>query len=630
MFHFKIGGFRLSNLHVSNLLAILLDRIQEFSPYVQKKDYFKTCPAHLPDSSDELGSRTSSECRSKGSKLIISSPTTTSHPCLNLLLSGSQAPTQQTDDNAKLTSHYNRGFGASALLASLNATGHQHQTDTHPTRLFQPTVESQQISQLAERNYQQRNLDFTNCSPSLLATNSVINQNSADNNRSSVYVLSTSNRAPNQSLPMHFSYRNLPHGSTKHIQSKRSSFDDGISSNTQVKSNSELSMLEMESIESPTPSDMNSPVESCFANIMEDQGSDSFDLNNITPSINLSSSVGISDSTSDFPHQTPNSSERLQQTTSTSTTAKTMLQTGNKLDSLVQISPVDVNSFFLKESTKANRDDTGMTVSSSCPANVPDDLCMTDNSTSPLQSGSRAPQSVLSESGSSPLGGLNSTPEGTSLPVSHGPLSIGNISSPTSGRNVDDQRVAWMRDRSKKDSHNRIERKRRDYINCQIAELGSLLPEDMFRDGDGKKNKGNILKNSVEFICLLRSELAQIPEVRRETSLAAKVIGQLVKRIQELESVTNVASLQTPHSNRNNSDYQNLYQEWSMLHENNLLHSMPLCSTNSPITRCSFPQSTTAGGGSSPGLSSVGTDEMNSSDTKVVFSSKLVILVLSS
>lgn len=164
----------------------------------------------------------------------------------------------------------------------------------------------------------------------------------------------------------------------------------------------------------------------------------------------------MSDSTIDFPHQTPDSSERLQHTTSTSSaTAKTMLKTGNKLDPLVQASPVDMNPFFMKESTKVNRDDTGMTASSSCPATVPDDLCTTDNNTSPLQSGSRAAQSVLSESGSSPLGGLNSTPEATSLPVSHGPLSIGNISSPTSGRNIDDQRVAWMRDRSKKDSHNR-------------------------------------------------------------------------------------------------------------------------------------------------------------------------------
>ncbi|CAH8503122.1 unnamed protein product [Schistosoma bovis] len=579
---------------------------------------------------EELGPRTSSECRSKGSKLIISSPTTTSHPCLNLLLSGSQASTQQIDDNVKLTSQYNRGFGAGALLASLNAANQQHQTEAYPTKLFQPIGDSQQmISQLPERNYQQRNLNFSNCGSSLIAANSDSTQNFKDSSRSS-YVMSTSNRGPNQSLPMHFTPRNLPHGQAKQIQSKRGSFDDGTSPNTQVKSNSELSILEMESIESPTPSDMNSPVESCFANIMEDQGSDSFDLNNITPSINLSSSVGVSDSTIDFPHQTPDSSERLQHTTSTSSaTAKTMLKTGNKLDPLVQASPVDMNPFFMKESTKVNRDDTGMTASSSCPATVPDDLCTTDNNTSPLQSGSRAAQSVLSESGSSPLGGLNSTPEATSLPVSHGPLSIGNISSPTSGRNIDDQRVAWMRDRSKKDSHNRIERKRRDYINCQIAELGSLLPEDMFRDGDGKKNKGNILKNSVEFICLLRSELAQIPEVRRETSLAAKVIGQLVKRIQELESVTNVASMQTSHANRNNPDYQNLYQEWSILHENNLLNSVPICTTNSPITRSSFPQSTTAGG-SSPGLSSVGTDEMINSDTKVVFANSMTSPIVGS
>lgn len=82
--------------------------------------------------------------------------------------------------------------------------------------------------------------------------------------------------------------------------------------------------------------------------------------------------------------------------------------------------------------------------------------------------------------------------------------------------------------------------------------------------------------------------------------------------------------MQTSHANRNNPDYQNLYQEWSILHENNLLNSVPICTTNSPITRSSFPQSTTAGG-SSPGLSSVGTDEMINSDTKVVFASKMLL-----
>ncbi|VDP48160.1 unnamed protein product [Schistosoma curassoni] len=91
---------------------------------------------------EELGPRTSSECRSKGSKLIISSPTTTSHPCLNLLLSGSQASTQQIDDNVKLTSQYNRGFGAGALLASLNAANQQHQTEAYPKSSNQDKVDA--------------------------------------------------------------------------------------------------------------------------------------------------------------------------------------------------------------------------------------------------------------------------------------------------------------------------------------------------------------------------------------------------------------------------------------------------------------------------------------------------------
>ncbi|CAH8494349.1 unnamed protein product [Heterobilharzia americana] len=587
---------------------------------------------------DQLEPRTSSECRSKGSKLIISSPTTTSHPSLNILLSASQAPTQHIDDTTKLSNQYNRGFGASALLASLNANGQQHQTTSaHSTRLLLSTEDTQPVvSHLPDKNTQQSNLNLENYKSFLVTTNTTATQSFSVNNRNSIYTLTsntvatttTSNgkKTPNQTLPMHFAQRNVAQGHTQfHLQSKHNSFES-VSPNTQLKSNSEFSGLEVESNESPTPSDMNSPVESCFANIMEDQGSDSFDLNNITPSINLSSSVGVSNSTVDFPHQTCDSSERLQQ----STTKSTMPIMANKLDSLVQISPVDVNSLFLKENHKLNRDEACMKVSSSCPAVVPEDLQHVLDNASPVQSGSRAPQSVLSESGSSPLGGMNSTPEASSIPMNHGSLGVGSLSSSAGNRCVDDQRVAWMRDRTKKDSHNRIERKRRDYINCQIAELGNLLPEDMFRDGDGKKNKGNILKNSVEFICLLRSELAQIPEVRRETSLAAKVIGQLVKRIQELESVTNVTSAQ-PQGSRNSSDYQSLLQEWVMLHENNLQNAVPIDTTNSPITRYSFPMNITdTAGSSSPGLSSVGTEEMINSDTKVIFSNSVPVPIVGS
>ena len=67
-------------------------------------------------------SRNPSERRSSGSKLIISSPTTSSHPALSLNLSNCPQ-TGSVDGNVKANTPFNRGFGASALLASLSATG---------------------------------------------------------------------------------------------------------------------------------------------------------------------------------------------------------------------------------------------------------------------------------------------------------------------------------------------------------------------------------------------------------------------------------------------------------------------------------------------------------------------------
>ncbi|VDQ13519.1 unnamed protein product [Trichobilharzia regenti] len=173
-------------------------------------------------------------------------------------------------------------------------------------------------SVLQEKSNQQQNSSLDDCKSSLITSNASANapanQHSVDS-RNSIHLMTAANtsnttsttnttitgnsginatnKAVNQTLPMHFTeHSSAQRHVQSHLHSKHSSFD-GTSPNTQIKSNSELSVLEMGSNDSPTPSDMNSPVESCFANIMEDQGSDSFDLNNITPSINLSSSVSL-------------------------------------------------------------------------------------------------------------------------------------------------------------------------------------------------------------------------------------------------------------------------------------------------------------------------------------------------
>ncbi|ORX61998.1 hypothetical protein DM01DRAFT_1379865 [Hesseltinella vesiculosa] len=73
--------------------------------------------------------------------------------------------------------------------------------------------------------------------------------------------------------------------------------------------------------------------------------------------------------------------------------------------------------------------------------------------------------------------------------------------------------------RRRRESHNAVERRRRDNINERIQELGTLLP-DALDDGVNRFNKGTILKKSVEQIKTLQQELAQYRQ-----------------RVQELESV---------------------------------------------------------------------------------------------
>lgn len=59
--------------------------------------------------------------------------------------------------------------------------------------------------------------------------------------------------------------------------------------------------------------------------------------------------------------------------------------------------------------------------------------------------------------------------------------------------------------RRRRESHNAVERRRRDNINERIFELSTLLPE---RDAS-KNNKGTILRKSVDHIRLLHDKVNQ-------------------------------------------------------------------------------------------------------------------------
>ncbi|KAJ1969083.1 Cell morphogenesis protein PAG1 [Dimargaris xerosporica] len=81
------------------------------------------------------------------------------------------------------------------------------------------------------------------------------------------------------------------------------------------------------------------------------------------------------------------------------------------------------------------------------------------------------------------------------------------------------ERIAIMNEkrRRRRESHNAVERRRRDNINEKIQELCALLPNN-FSEGPAKPNKGSILRQSVDYIRQLQ-----------------QLIQQQNQRIQELE-----------------------------------------------------------------------------------------------
>lgn len=85
-----------------------------------------------------------------------------------------------------------------------------------------------------------------------------------------------------------------------------------------------------------------------------------------------------------------------------------------------------------------------------------------------------------------------------------------------------------IKDKHKKETHNRVERKRRDFINCQIQKLAELLPTEFFLNCDLKMNKGVILKNSVEYITSMKLVGQINQQLIHENDLGAKLIRTLI------------------------------------------------------------------------------------------------------
>ncbi|EEB20289.1 Microphthalmia-associated transcription factor, putative [Pediculus humanus corporis] len=92
---------------------------------------------------------------------------------------------------------------------------------------------------------------------------------------------------------------------------------------------------------------------------------------------------------------------------------------------------------------------------------------------------------------------------------------------------------ALAKDRIKKDNHNMIERRRRFNINDRIKELGTLLPKN--NDPDIRPNKGTILKSSVDYIKILKTEVERMKDVEAKNQKLEIQNRKLILKIQELE-----------------------------------------------------------------------------------------------
>ncbi|XP_039626836.1 microphthalmia-associated transcription factor-like isoform X3 [Polypterus senegalus] len=103
----------------------------------------------------------------------------------------------------------------------------------------------------------------------------------------------------------------------------------------------------------------------------------------------------------------------------------------------------------------------------------------------------------------------------------------------TEGFPVEAEARALAKERQKKDNHNLIERRRRFNINDRIKELGTLIPKS--NDPDMRWNKGTILKASVDYIRKLQREQQRSKELENRQKKLEHANRHLMLRIQELE-----------------------------------------------------------------------------------------------
>eukprot|EP00123_Amoebidium_parasiticum_P011627 comp20822_c0_seq1/m.27461 comp20822_c0_seq1/g.27461 ORF comp20822_c0_seq1/g.27461 comp20822_c0_seq1/m.27461 type:complete len:164 (-) comp20822_c0_seq1:491-982(-) len=90
-------------------------------------------------------------------------------------------------------------------------------------------------------------------------------------------------------------------------------------------------------------------------------------------------------------------------------------------------------------------------------------------------------------------------------------------------------------ERSRRESHNAVERRRREAINQGIGELGDLLASSGVVQMQHKMNKGTILGKAVEYIGFLQSVNQQMAEKMKDTTQQqADELNKLAQELTEL------------------------------------------------------------------------------------------------
>ncbi|XP_048381900.1 microphthalmia-associated transcription factor-like isoform X2 [Stegostoma tigrinum] len=112
---------------------------------------------------------------------------------------------------------------------------------------------------------------------------------------------------------------------------------------------------------------------------------------------------------------------------------------------------------------------------------------------------------------------------------------------PNSKESPDANVKALIKERQKKDNHNLIERRRRFNINDRIKELGAMIPKS--NDPEARWNKGTILKASVDYIRKLQKESNRSKELEIRQKKLEQANRILLLRIQELEIQARVHGL---------------------------------------------------------------------------------------